>query len=187
MPVPTTEPRGRALRPAVLGAALALVALAGCTDGPDVETPVPTRAEGAYLCPGVPEDPVALMTGREGLAVSRTTGAWGGDDALFVCSVEDGDGDAVFTVTEQDLASASTSVEALLEENPDHQVIESGTDRGGVSYQSGDQALARFVCDDRFLSVEVFAVAEGRDGADDTARYLTSLLPWACDGDPVPD
>ena len=170
----------------MVGAALALAALAGCTDGPDVETPVPTRAEGAYLCPGVPGDPVALMTGRDGLQVSRSTGEWGAE-AMFVCSVEDGDGDAVLTVTEQDLASASTSVEALLEENPDHQVIESGTDRGGVSYQSGDRALARFVCGDRFLSVEVLVVPEGRDGADDTARYLTSLLPWACDGDPVPD
>ncbi len=183
-------------RPAVwlLGAPVLLGSFltTSCT-GPDTETPVPDVAAPPYACPGVPQQAFFLITGvdAESDPSTTTSGEWGGSESNFNCQIKaekgSADGRAGVTVVEQDLAVAGTSEEALLDENDSHLVIEADAPGAGVAYQSTDLALARWVCDDRFLSVQVVGVVEGRDGAQDVANYLVSMLPWACGGEAVPE
>lgn len=129
------------------------------------------------------------MTDEVELDVTTVRGEWGAD-SLFTCTV-DVEGDrqpgGLLSVTEQDLASTQYSVEGLLDENPDHLVIEADQPGAGVAYQSESSATARWICDDRFVMVVVDDLVEGRDGAQDVADYLVSMLPWACGGEPVPE
>lgn len=121
---------------------------------------------------------------------TQLSGRWGTDERIFTCQFTSDDAEGpggVLSVTEQDAASSGFTLESMLEERESNLVIEADEPGGGVAWQEGDLALARWICDDRFLKVQVADVVEGRDGAQDVASYLVSMLPWACGGEPVPE
>lgn len=182
------------------GVALAIIGAAGCTDAADTETPVPSTAEARFGCPGVPLRGAELMSGNEELSAGDDSGRWGDDGGEFYCRLVDSDDedDTAVIVREMPLSHAfSGSAESVVEtmrSNTGAQRIESDQPGEGYVWPSGERSSggtvvnAWWVCDDRFLQVDLYTRDfEGRDFLEDVSRYVSSMLPWACAGDDVPD
>lgn len=164
--------------------------LVGCSGG-EPATPVPTVAVAPFICDGVPLEGVQILVGED-LSV-RVHGVWGADGGGFGCIVDPADGHGPsLMILERGRAGSiggeaddASELERLMEQAEAAPIV---ADFPGSGVLFGpDKPTAVWVCDGRELSVEVFADDwEEHDRRPDAERLLISMLPWACDGQPVP-
>lgn len=153
---------------------------------------MPTTATEPYVCPGVPQRSAELVLGSDVEATSF--GSWKPDVALsFTCVVAAASGgDARLKVLSLPIG-----------------VIGEGGDEAVIQYLGGEDAVepitadaaghgwvarlptsarALWVCGDLTVQARLDdADVDGRDEADDVTNLLVSVLPWACEGEPVPE
>lgn len=179
--------RSRALVRVVGAVGVGTLLLAACT-GPSTD-PVPTTADGPWVCDGVPRAGVELLLGGDG-EVTSTGGEWGDDVDGFSCIVEHPGGGSVIvseepTAWERFNASEDENVLGVLSEQGGAEPIEADAPGAGYVY---DRPGAAWVCDGRllFVSEGQDIDVDGRDVRDDLSNLLVSMLPWACDGASVP-
>lgn len=167
-----------------------LAALAGCTTGST--EPVPTLAEEPFVCDGVPLDGIRLMTGTDEIERESSGGTWGDVTDPVVCNVRTADGSGLVTVSQEPLEWFGVGdAEAYLEEvagRQGAQRIEAEATGGGYAYPEGEETVsAQWACGEQRVALTVYRLAGGdRDPLTDVSRYLTSMLPWACDGADAP-
>jgi hypothetical protein len=173
---------------------LLVLGLVGCS-GPDTDTPVPTTAGPPFACRGVPERGAELMSGVDSLQPDEA-GQWGpgGNFVCFLEVEEDGEMRTKVHVEERSVESVrhtGDTNEQLLRQlqrgrgraNP----IEATQPGKGFTAAGPEGVVDGFwVCGDRLLWVTLLRPVAGRAPHQDVARYLTSMLPWACGGEKVP-
>lgn len=168
---------------------LVVLGTAGCV-GPSTD-PVPTTAEAPFLCDGVPREGVELMTGLAEPEAEQA-GDRSDPEARRGCAVRDDDGETVLNVSWRTIDGLGVgSPEEYLETlagDENATPIEADASGGGYVIGPQDQPAGYWVCDDsRWLLVELFDGADGRDGFDDVARFVESVLPWTCGGEDFPE
>jgi len=177
-------------RAVVAGLCLLALAVSGCTrteELPD-QAPVPTQAGAPFVCDGVPLKAIELILGGE-VMLRRPGGKWDDQVQGFSCSVSPRNGDGIVMVTATSIGLSGwgrnkQEVLQTLAAQPNATPIEAEGE--GAGYLSGG-GNAGWVCGDRFILVEISAVhAKGRDKRADAQALLVSMLPWACNGEPVP-
>lgn len=176
--------RGPGLATASVVAGLLL--LAGCTShGPS--GPVATTAAAPFACDGVPLAGLQRMTRTVDLEVGEdSVKPW--DDDVF-CEVYDGDrfvasvsymsmvGRGSDPVDEQ-IAEARTRSGAL-------QIVADAPGAGYVVVRD-EETSARWVCEDNTRTDVTVYVDSDPDLEEDLARYVVSILPWACGDEEAP-
>ena len=161
--------------------------MSGCSS-PDL-TPVPTIAAAPYACEGVPGESAELIAG-EPLDPSGPHGTWGDDDGLFACSLV---GESTLVQVEERSVTSSpwgrTTEDTLRawESFSAGRPLDLDAPGSGYLWGSEEDFTAGWVCNERSLTVAASGDhVEGRDRAEDVTRMLTSMLPWACEGEDVP-
>jgi len=178
-------------RAVVAGLCLLALTVSGCTRTeklPD-QSPVPTQASAPFACDGVPLKATELILGGE-VVLDRAEGGWDDKVRGLSCAVTAKGSKALVMVTMTPMGQSpvwgSNEQEVLqtLAAQPNATPIEAEGE--GAGYLSGG-GNAGWVCGDRFILVEISAVhAKGRDKRADAQALLVSMLPWACNGEPVP-
>ena len=180
------------MRAVVLVVALAAgLVVAGCS-GPDATTPVPTEATDPYVCTGVPERSLELMLGGAVMS-TREYGTWGLEGRGFMCDIARvGDGRGVVLIEEWDVGTKQgiEPEQALEMFALERDAASITAEAPGAGYAIGDEesGSAKWVCGERMLVVSTSGVRDfGRDQRADAEALLVSMLPWACDGEEVPE
>lgn len=168
---------------ALVGVALT-VALTSCTT-PDT-SPVPTTAEPPWACDGVPRTSVELLMGGP-IAVDQG-GGWEG--STMVCTIHGArGGGSSMTVTWDSTRgrSGGDEIAAAVGGLEGAEEVISPAPGSGFVKEREDGAVAWWVCESTMVIVRPGLVdVDGRNLVDDTRNLLVSILPWACDGEPVP-
>ncbi|KGM11649.1 hypothetical protein N868_08290 [Cellulomonas carbonis T26] len=149
------------------------------------------EAEAPFVCDGVPARGAELLTGIEDPEVEQT-GERESEFWTFRCAVLDGDGDTVLSVLWQTIEGhgwgAPQEYRDELSETQNAVAIEADAPGGGYVTGPARRPNGRWVCDDsRMVHVELFETVEGRDGFEDVARFVESLVPWTCGGEEFPE
>lgn len=109
-----------------------------------------------------------------------------------VCNLRTADGSGLATVSQEPLEWVGVEdAEAYLAEvagRQGAQRIEAEAPGGGYAYPEGEQTVsAQWVRGEQRVALTVYRLAGGdRDPLTDVSRYVTSILPWACDGADAP-
>lgn len=179
---------------AILTALTALTALTGC--GPD-QSPVPTEAEGPFLCEVVPQASVELMYGEQMEVRREARGSWESEKlqcATTPVSSEYGNSGVIINYGRNDFFGAYyTDEESIVQiltrtaSDPPERVLNSiDADAAGIGYSwaSEDDPKAFgavWVCDEHHLSVYADgSLAKDRDHLTDVENLLVSMLPKLC-------
>lgn len=161
-----------------------LTLVAGCS-GPDL-SPVPTTATAPYACDGVPRTSAELITG-EPVTADVSNHNWGDDQQPFLCSLvsEHGLVQVEEAPVEQDSwGPTEASVIAAMQATTDDPPLQ--LDAPGTGYTWGGHT-AGWVCNGRVITVAIGDSVSGRDRLADATNLLASMLPWACNGEDVPE
>jgi len=168
-----------------VGVVMLVATLAGCSGAPSLD-PVPTAAAAPFLCDGVPQAGMALALGGP-VKATQDVGAWGGEGfEEFDCTVEPSpNGPGVVFVTNEDMRVVVMDGDeerqrASLKSQANPAPIHADADGWGYVVGTGHGQTAGWVCNGRYISVEVDANVEGRDQRADAQALLVSMLPWAC-------
>jgi hypothetical protein len=174
---------------------LAALCLAGCNGQQVDHTAVPDVATGPYACAGVPWAGARLMAGTDDLEVQVNSGRWGAEkiaDQLH-CSLATPDGaEQSRSVAVRDygaFAPADVTAEAMRGIEGAQSIRADQPGEGYVWDHDESLVKAGWVCDERHVVVDFFHYGQpvgDRDAHTDVARYLTSMLPWACGNEDVP-
>ena len=180
--------------PLVLLLGAAVVTACGAGTGDEVmPSAVPTDGT-RWLCPGVSEDSVILITG-ESPDVEVSTDA---DGSMFRCRAVGRTGTesdpGIVHVRWGDLTEANRNDymgdESVRAQFPDHVWTVPGAQGDGAWAVNGDDnATAQWVCAERYIEVYVALKRDDegvRDPAADARNLLVSILPWGCGDVPVP-
>lgn len=176
----------------------AVLAVAGCGDDDEGDTPVdtttiePTAAGGELLCDFLPAESATLALGGEVAAEGQATRDSQGALSSAGCRVTvDGGGDVALRVlVDFMMGNARTGFEdGLADPETYHQLPD---EQGlGYTFADGDGAQARLSSGDYLVEVRIAAPAEGRDGEADAAaiaqqvtRTLEIPQEWTLQGTP---
>jgi len=162
------------------GVAACLLVVAGCAPS-DLSDPVPTTAEAPFVCDGVPLTGLQRLTGIRDLTVEDdTSGPW---DEHFTCHVYDGDRLVVWVLyMSTEWLGYGSLEDQITEARTRHGALQIVADAPGAGYVEvrDKEMMARWVCEDNTRTdVTVYATG-GADMEEDLARYMVSILPWAC-------
>jgi len=174
-----------------MGVVVLVATLAGCS-GPSRD-PVPTAAAAPFICDGVPQAGMALILGAP-VKTTQDVGRWGDKSQGFHCNVirEDDLGGAVLVADEDLRDVAPTHGEegqrAHLKSQANPAQIDADSDGWGYVYGNRGDQIAAWVCNGRYITVDLVSVdVEVRDPRADAQALLVSMLPWACGGEKVPE
>ena len=165
--------------PVAFVAAVVLLA-SGCTAS-DLAVPVPTAAAAPYLCDGVPLTGLERMTRTSDLAAEDiAANEW---DSAFLCQVSHGDR-LVASVLQVSLEGRGSDPvdEQIAEARTRSGALQIVADAPGAGYvvERDDETFARWVCEDNTRTDVTVYVDSDPDLEEDLARYMVSILPWAC-------
>lgn len=183
------HPRKTGAATASVAVGLALL-VAGCDAVSD--DPVPTVAKAPFVCDGVPLEGARLMTGTPEIERYSSGGEWGDPSEPIVCNLNGPDGSGVLTVSQGPLVwygfdDPTAYIETVAGREGTQEIAASAQGAGYAYRESENSASAQWACGEHRLMVNVYRLAGGdRDPLTDVSRYLTSMLPWACEGAEVP-
>ena len=167
------------------GVAACLLVVAGCAPS-DLSDPVPTTAEAPFVCDGVPLTGLQRLTGIRDLTVEDdTAGPW---DEDFLCHVYDGDHVVLWVSHELLIGQIPALEEQLARVRTRSGALQIVADAPGAGYvvSRRDETFARWLCPNWWRTdVTVYATG-GPDMEEDLARYMVSILPWACGDEDAP-
>lgn len=163
---------------------LSLIVLTSCSK-PDTR-PVPVTAEPPYACDGVPRSSAELLMGGS-ISVDQI-GGW--DGSTMACGIHAARGGESSLTVFWDSMRGHRGEEAYADRFGGFEgaepIIASAPGSGHVKALD-DGAIAWWVCEGTVVTVGPDLVdVKGRDLLADTRNLLVSILPWACDGQPVP-
>lgn len=173
-----------------MGVVVLVATLAGCA-GPDL-SPVPTQAAAPFVCDGVPQAGMALTLGVP-VKATQDVGAWGDKSRGFYCAVKRQDGvRGAVLVADEDLRDVAPThgeegQRATLKSQANPAPIDADADGWGYVVGTGNEPTAAWVCNGRYITVDLVSVdVEGRDPRADAQALLVSMLPWSCGDQKVP-
>lgn len=156
---------------------------AGCA-GQSLD-PVPIVAAGDFVCDGVPREGVELILGGPVTKIERRN-RW--DDESFLCFVGGAGAHVSISASPTMFATwgGGTDEGVLAEVNESEDAVPFDVESaGGSGMRLPTGAL--WVCDGRLVRVDLTGDLVGeRDWSIDAANLLTSMLPWACNGEDAP-
>lgn len=182
---PRVSVRGRVALRAFVASGVAVASLGGCTGDAG---PVPTTAAEPFVCAGVPARGLEIMAGVSSVVAASGPWEW---DTYFHCALDDQGGRPVAIVSHEDATlGGSGPVEdqiAAIRAGELGTPIEADAAGAGYVRDEDGSGFARWVCPDGLRTdVRLWRVDGSRDVEEDLARYMTSMLPWACGDEDAP-